>query len=271
MSQNPSPVSPPPKSVLRLYLQQSTSLADANIGQSSITVYFVYNLHSSSKLPSATAPPWFSPRCPLTLAMSPINPCIISQLRQLVYYHLDNHLLRNALFFAGRLQAYDQRSPDSAYLLALCHYRLGQLKSAYDSSRHWVQRGANSHLGCSYVFAQACLGLGKYIEGTAALDKSKGVWLHKSNWSEFPDPRLTGKALISHINRQTFRQPTTSSARCSSHTLSPRKIMASTSRLYQGNRKLCRSTQAEFIHVGRIHWPLRSRYGRRRWFCARRC
>ncbi|KAI4113500.1 MAG: hypothetical protein LQ345_005535 [Seirophora villosa] len=115
--------------------------------------------------------------------MSPTNPCVISQLRQLIYYSLDNHFLRNALFYAGRLQAYDSRSPDSAHLLALCYFRLGQLKSAYDSSRHWVQRGTNSHLGCSYVFAQACLGLGKYTEGAAALDKSRGVWLHKSSWS----------------------------------------------------------------------------------------
>ncbi|KAL8928763.1 MAG: hypothetical protein Q9208_001541 [Pyrenodesmia sp. 3 TL-2023] len=121
--------------------------------------------------------------------MSPVNPCVISQLRQLVYYHLDNHLLRNALFFAGRLQAYDQRSPDSAYLLALCYFRIGQLKSAYDSSRHFVQRGTNPHLGCSYVYAQACLGLGKYIEGTAALDKSKAVWLHKSTWNKHSDSR----------------------------------------------------------------------------------
>ncbi|KAI4132782.1 MAG: hypothetical protein LQ338_000486 [Usnochroma carphineum] len=121
--------------------------------------------------------------------MSPVNPCVISQLRQLIYYHLDNQLLRNALFFAGRLQAYDPRSPDSAYLLALCYFRLGQLKSAYDSSRHWIQRGANSHLGCSFIFAQACLGLGKYIEGTAALDKSKGVWLHKNNWNKHSDSR----------------------------------------------------------------------------------
>ncbi|KAI4174622.1 MAG: hypothetical protein LQ343_002195 [Gyalolechia ehrenbergii] len=105
--------------------------------------------------------------------MSPLNPCVISQLRQLIYYHLDHHLLRNALFFAGRLQAYDPKSPESAYLLALCYFRLGSLKSAYDSSRHWGQRATHPHLGCSYIFAQACLGLGKHIEGTAALDKNK--------------------------------------------------------------------------------------------------
>ncbi|KAL9599273.1 MAG: hypothetical protein Q9219_003975 [cf. Caloplaca sp. 3 TL-2023] len=121
--------------------------------------------------------------------MSPLNPCIISQLRQLIYYHLDNHLLRNALFFAGRLQAYDSKSPESAYLLALCYYRSGLLKSAYDSSKHWGQRATHPHLGCLYVFAQACLGLGKNIEGTAALDKGKGSWRHASNWNKHTESR----------------------------------------------------------------------------------
>ncbi|KAL8801876.1 MAG: hypothetical protein Q9182_004165 [Xanthomendoza sp. 2 TL-2023] len=111
--------------------------------------------------------------------MAPPNAHVIRQLQQLIYYHLDNHLLRNALFFAGRLHAYDPKSAESAYLLALCHFRLGQLKSAYDSSKHkWT------HIGCSYVFAQACLGLGKYLEGTNALDKSKGHWVRMSSWSE---------------------------------------------------------------------------------------
>ncbi|KAL8689590.1 MAG: hypothetical protein Q9224_004607 [Gallowayella concinna] len=109
--------------------------------------------------------------------MAPPNAHATRQLQQLIYYHLDNHLLRNALFFAGRLHAYDPKSAESAYLLALCHFRLGQLKSAYDSSRHrWT------HIGCSYIFAQACLGLGKYLEGTNALDKSKGHWVRMSSW-----------------------------------------------------------------------------------------
>lgn len=151
--------------------------------------------------------------------MSPSNPCVISQLRQLIYYHLDNHFLRNALFFAGRLQAYDSRSPDSAYLLALCYFRLGELKSAYDSTRHWVQRGTSSHLGCSYVFAQACLGLGKYIEGTAALDKSRGVWLHKNSWSRFcpsAAPRQTTDPmnLDKHSDSRRHHMPDAAAIHC---------------------------------------------------------
>ncbi|KAL9129588.1 MAG: hypothetical protein Q9217_002008 [Psora testacea] len=112
--------------------------------------------------------------------MAPTNPHVISQLRQLIYYHLDCNLLRNALFFAGRLHAYEPRSSEAAYLLALCHLRLGQLKAAYDSSRNSGSRG--THLGCSYVFAQACLGLERYVEGVTALDRSKGLWAVRNSW-----------------------------------------------------------------------------------------
>ena len=115
--------------------------------------------------------------------MSPVNTYIISQLRQLIYYHLDCNLLRNALFLAGRLHAYEPRSSEAAYLLALCHLRLGQLKAAYDSSKAPGSRG--NHIGCSYVFAQACLGLEIYPEGIAAIDRCKSLWITRSSWSEF--------------------------------------------------------------------------------------
>ena len=111
-----------------------------------------------------------------------MNPHVTAQLRQLIYYHLDCNLLRNALFFAGRLHAYEPRSSEAAYLLALCHLRLGQLKAAYDSSRSSGSRG--THLGSSYVFAQACLGLERYVEGTTALDRSRGLWTVRNSWGE---------------------------------------------------------------------------------------
>ena len=110
----------------------------------------------------------------------PPNPHIISQLRQLIYYHFDCNLLRNALFLAGRLHAYEPRSSEAAYLLALCQLRLGQLKAAYDSSRNSGSRG--THLGCSYVFAQACLGLERNMEGVTAIDRSKGLWSARNSW-----------------------------------------------------------------------------------------
>lgn len=114
--------------------------------------------------------------------MPPPNPFIASQLRQLIYYHLDNDLLENALFLAGRLHALDARNPDAAHLLALCNFRSGRLKAAYDASRDHGVRGR--HLGCAYVFAQACLALGKYADGVAALDRARGLWGGRNSWSE---------------------------------------------------------------------------------------
>ena len=110
------------------------------------------------------------------------NPHVVSQLRQLIYYHLDCNLTRNALFFAGRLTAYEPRSSEAAYLLSLCYLKLGQLSAAYETCRASGSRG--THLGCSYTFAQACLGLGKYQEGAVALEKSKGLWAGKSGWGK---------------------------------------------------------------------------------------
>ena len=81
---------------------------------------------------------------------------------------------------AGRLHAYEPKSTEASYLLALCHLRLGQLKAAYDYSRHTGSRG--THLGCAYVFAQACLGLEKYLEGVTALDRSRALWSSRNNW-----------------------------------------------------------------------------------------
>ncbi|KAI9799944.1 MAG: hypothetical protein M1825_004315 [Sarcosagium campestre] len=114
--------------------------------------------------------------------MSPTNPHIPNQLRCLIYYHLDNDLLRNALFLAGRLHAYEPRSAESCHLLALCHLRLGELKPAYDHSKSHAARG--SHLGCAYVFAQACLQLEnhKEKEGISALERSRGLWGSRNNW-----------------------------------------------------------------------------------------
>jgi hypothetical protein len=114
--------------------------------------------------------------------MAPSTPHISSQLRQIIYYHLDNNLVRNALFVAGRLHAYEPRSSEASYLLALCHLQSGQPKAAYEYSRNSGSRG--THVGCSYVYAQACLDLGKYIEGVTALERSRGLWASKNHWSK---------------------------------------------------------------------------------------
>ncbi|KAF7863131.1 hypothetical protein EAF04_007214 [Stromatinia cepivora] len=103
-----------------------------------------------------------------------INPCITTQLCQLIYYHLDNNLLNNALFFAERLHAYTPKGPESSYLLSLCHLRLGDYASAFEVVKSPGNKMGN--LGCAYIYAQACLALGKLKEGIVALEKNRGCW-----------------------------------------------------------------------------------------------
>ncbi|KAJ3563432.1 hypothetical protein NPX13_g8198 [Xylaria arbuscula] len=114
--------------------------------------------------------------------MAPSASAITAQLRHLIHYHLDNHLYDNALFFAERLDAHDRRSSESAYLLALCHFRLGDCRSAYEASKYNGYRGI--HLNCAYIFAQSCLLLERYKDGITALEKSRGLWSHKSNFGK---------------------------------------------------------------------------------------
>jgi len=114
--------------------------------------------------------------------MTPSTSHISSQLRQMVYYHLDNNLVQNALFLAGRLHAYEPRTSEASYLLALCYLQSGQGKAAWETSRNFGSRG--THLGCSYVYAQSCLDLGKYMDGINALERSKSLWSSRNHWSK---------------------------------------------------------------------------------------
>lgn len=107
---------------------------------------------------------------------------VSAQLRQLIHYHLDNGFLENALFLAGRLYALEPRNPDAAHLLALCNLRLGRYKAAFDYSR---SKGLQSqHLGCAYVFAQACLALDRFDLGAQALEKTRSLWAGRNHWSK---------------------------------------------------------------------------------------
>jgi anaphase-promoting complex subunit 3 len=109
--------------------------------------------------------------------MAPTNAAIAGLLKQAVYYHLDNLSYSNALFFAERLHAHDQRSPESTFLLALSHYRSGDSRSAYEVSKPSGCRGV--HLGCSFIFAQSCLDLERYKDGITALEKARPLWAAK--------------------------------------------------------------------------------------------
>ena len=118
---------------------------------------------------------------------------VTGQLRQIVHYHLDNLSYDNALFYAERLAAHDPRSSESAYLLATCHFRLGDYRSAYEVSKAAGYRGMN--LGCAYIFAQTCLIIERYRDGINALEKAKGLWGNKVSFgkhsattrSQYPD------------------------------------------------------------------------------------
>lgn len=114
--------------------------------------------------------------------MAPSPTAVGTLLRQVVYYHLDSGSYDNALFFAERYAAQDPRSSEAAYLYSLCHLRLGDHRSAYDASKPMGYRGV--HLGCTWVFAQACLALERYKDGIAALDKAKGSWSQKNTMSK---------------------------------------------------------------------------------------
>lgn len=99
-------------------------------------------------------------------------------LTQQIHHHLDTDLPETANFLAGRLHALEPRSPDSAHLLALTYFRLRRLKAAADTAQKFGSNGR--HLGCAYVFAQACLQLGRATEGVGALEKSKSSWTGKA-------------------------------------------------------------------------------------------
>ncbi|KAL9112546.1 MAG: hypothetical protein Q9227_003117 [Pyrenula ochraceoflavens] len=115
------------------------------------------------------------------------NPHVSSQLRHFIYYHLDNNLLKNALFLAGRLHAYEPRSSEACYLLALCQYQSGQVKAAYDTIKAHASR--THHLGCSYVFAQACLDLGRDLEGISSLDRCRTSWQQRNTFGQHSESR----------------------------------------------------------------------------------
>lgn len=119
--------------------------------------------------------------------MAPTNAHIAQQLRQLIYYHLDNNLIKNALFLAARLVAYDSRSAEAAYLLSFCQFQCGYVKAAWDSTRVFALRGG--HLGCCYLFAQASLELGRHVDGLTALEKSKSQWQNRNSWGQHNESR----------------------------------------------------------------------------------
>ena len=106
--------------------------------------------------------------------MAPNPAAVNGLLRQTIHYHLDNASYENALFFSERYAAQDPKSNEAPYLLALSYLRLRDYRSAYDTAKPAGYRGL--HIGCSWVFAQACLALERFREGITALEKSRATW-----------------------------------------------------------------------------------------------
>lgn len=138
--------------------------------------------------------------------MAPNSATVASLLRQTVYYHLDNLNYDNALFCAERLQAHDPRTSESSYLLALCHLRLGNARSAYETSKPEGYRGG--HLGSAFVFAQSCLALERYKDGITALEKARALWTGRNTmgkhgpWGGAPYPDMaTFSCLLGKLYR----------------------------------------------------------------------
>lgn len=93
---------------------------------------------------------------------------------RLVYDFLDNDLYENALFVTERLHALDSDNSSWIHLMSLSCLRLGRVALAAEHSR---ERGLSGHhLGCSYVFAQACLRQKNYSDGITALRQAQRLW-----------------------------------------------------------------------------------------------
>ena len=137
-----------------------------------------------------------------------------AQLRHLIHYHLDNGMLENALFYATRLHAHEPRNGDATHLLALCNLRLGRYKAAFDHSK--PKGHQQQHLGCAYVFAQACLALERFDAGAQALEKVRGLWASRNHWSKHVVLGRLGAVGVDMINRQAlgYFATTPSGRRC---------------------------------------------------------
>ncbi|SPO04911.1 related to Protein bimA [Cephalotrichum gorgonifer] len=90
---------------------------------------------------------------------------------RLVYEFLDSDLYENALFITERLHALEPENSSWTHLMSLCCLRLGRVALALEHSREKGIRGL--HLGCSYVFAQACLRQKNYVDGITALQQAQ--------------------------------------------------------------------------------------------------
>lgn len=113
---------------------------------------------------------------------------------QLVHYYLDNELNENALFATERLHVLDPAEPAWTHLRSLACLRLGQYALASEYSRNEALKG--EHLGCCYVFSQACLQQKNYPEGIKALKQVRPLWATREQFGRFRHPDSQPTSLI---------------------------------------------------------------------------
>ncbi|KAM3505921.1 hypothetical protein MY10362_002659 [Beauveria mimosiformis] len=88
---------------------------------------------------------------------------------RLVYRFLDCDLVENSLFLLDRLYAQSPGNKSWVHLRSLCCLRLTRYAAAHEYSQHEAIHG--KHIGCAYVFAQACLELKLYRDGIFVLER----------------------------------------------------------------------------------------------------
>ncbi|KAM3561368.1 hypothetical protein ARSEF4850_003270 [Beauveria asiatica] len=88
---------------------------------------------------------------------------------RLVYRFLDCDLVENSLFLLDRLYAQTPSNKSWIHLRSLCCLRLARYAAAHEYSQHEAIHG--NHIGCAYVFAQACLELKLYRDGILVLER----------------------------------------------------------------------------------------------------
>ncbi|KAH6894267.1 hypothetical protein B0T10DRAFT_558416 [Thelonectria olida] len=112
---------------------------------------------------------------------------------QLVHYYLDNELNENALFITERLHASNPKDHTWSHLRALACLRLGRHALAAEFSHNAATNG--QHLGCAYVYAQACLKLKNYTEGIDVLTRKQFGHQQSASARFSPDSSVVNRVL----------------------------------------------------------------------------
>lgn len=123
--------------------------------------------------------------------MDPETPFIAQHLRSVVIHSLDNFNFKNAEFACERLLSLTSDDADSVYLYALTLFRQGRYKAVYIQTGEGA-RNMESHLGCAYLFAQACYHLQRYNEGIFRLVSLS--YLYNETSEIGPDTSFQGRS-----------------------------------------------------------------------------